>query len=60
MFWNPRTNTSQPYQKLTHLIKGIFEGFDDIYNSKIFEQDNELDKIINFIDDNVMHEIINQ
>jgi hypothetical protein len=48
------------YQKLTHLIKGIFKGFDDIHDSKIFEQDFELDKIMDLIDDNVIYEIINQ
>lgn len=52
-----RTKTYQKL-KLTGLLKGIFEGFDEIHDSKIFQSEQEVDKILDSVDSEVLGDII--
>lgn len=51
---------TRAYTELTEILKGLFVGFDQIHNSKIFEKDERLDQILNGIDCDVLAEIIKQ
>ncbi len=50
------------YQKLrlTGLLKGIFDGFDEKHDSKIFEADEEVDSVLEKVDSEVLGDIIIQ
>jgi len=54
-----RTRTYQKL-KLTGLLKGIFDGFEDIHDSKIFAPDSEVDYVLERIDSEVLGDIIVQ
>ena len=51
---------TRTYTKLTEILKGLFIGFDQIYDSKIFEKDDRLDQILDKIDCDVLGGIIKQ
>lgn len=44
--------------KLTGLLKGIFDGFNEIHDSRIFAADGEVDKVLERIDSEVLGDII--
>jgi len=49
---------TQTYTSLTEIVRQLFSGFNQIHDSKIFEEDTELDKIIAKIDNDVLATII--
>lgn len=51
---------TKTYTKLTEILKGFFHGFEQIYDSKIFEKDDELDRILERIDSKVLGNIIKE
>ena len=53
-YWS-RTKT---YTSLTQIIRQLFLGFNEIHDSRIFEEDAELDKVLMKIDNHVIAEII--
>lgn len=54
-----RTRTYQKL-KLTGLLKGIFDGFAEIHDSRIFAADAEVDYVLERIDSEVLGDIITQ
>lgn len=54
-----KTKTYQKL-KLTGLLKGIFDGFDERHDSKIFAADEEVDEVLEKIDSEVLGQIITQ
>ena len=46
------------YINLTNILNELFDGFDKEHDSKIFEKDIEIDKIINVVDNRLLGEII--
>jgi type I restriction-modification system DNA methylase subunit len=54
-----KTKTYQTL-KLTGLLKGIFAGFDQIHDSKIFASDPDVDHVLDALDSNVLGEVILQ
>jgi type I restriction-modification system DNA methylase subunit len=51
---------TRTYTELTEVLKGLFVGFDQIHDSKIFEKNERLDEILGMIDYDVLGEIIKQ
>lgn len=46
------------YTQLSSNLINFFDGFDNVHNTKIFEKDEELDKILKKVDDEILSEII--
>jgi hypothetical protein len=55
-----KTYLKSSFFSLNMLLKGLFDGFEGVYNSKIFEKDEIFDEILESVDNKILGEVITE